>query len=213
MSLKQHFDDLVSNKIGLGIVVFGVVAFLFVLNLAYQQFFGSSYTGGSSQIEVSREELNAFKQTSLEDETERQPERQEPAPVFKAQKSISDKNITGAWDARLNSARALLQIQGGRYQIIIIPDNSASARLYSKGTYTLEDGLLLLVPNLEWGPPKSDRFAYRVLTRADIPVSVSKHSGKLIWQVPGPEVDIYVPTRHPILSETKHKIAVWNALK
>ena len=212
MSLKQHFDELISNKIGLGILIFGVLAFLFVIFLVYQQLFGSSYTGGSSNVEVSQEELDSFKQSALTEESV-QEEREEAAPVFKAQKSISDKQITGAWDARLNSARALLQIQGGRYQIVIIPDNSASARLYSKGTYTLEDGLLLLVPNLEWGPPQSNRYLYRVLTRADIPVSVSKHRGKLVWQVPGPEVDVYVPNRHPILSETKHKIAVWSALK
>lgn len=212
MSLKQHFDELVSNKIGLGILVFGVLAFLFVIFLAYQQFFGSSYTGGSSNVEITQEELNAFKQSAVTEETAPQ-KPQEPKPVFQHQKSISDKQITGAWDARLNSARALLQIQGGRYQIVLIPDNPASARLYSKGTYTLENGLLLLVPNLEWGPPKSNRYPYRVLTRADIPVSVSKHRGKLIWQVPGPEVDIYVPNRHPVLSETQHKIAVWSALK
>ena len=209
MALKQYLEEFKQNKIGFAILGLGVLAALLVGMLAYKTLTDTS--SGHQGPEISQEEINAFKQSGAPQE--QAAVRQETRQSYKRQKSISENQIVGAWDTRINGARVLLQLQKGTYRIIVIYDNPAAARWYSNGTYEMRDDLLILTPNLDWGPPKNSRFGYRVLTRGTMPVAVSKHKGRLIWQVPGPDADIYVPNYHPILSETKDKIAVWRVLK
>ncbi len=211
MALKQHLRDLQGNPLGLGILGVGVLAVLLVGVLAYQTFSGSSdvYEQG---IEISEEEKQSFKSEDIQERQVQKP-RKEKKKSFKRQKSITEKQVVGAWDARLNEARALLQIKGGTYRLIIVMDNPAASRWYSNGTYTLKDDLLILSPNMAWGAPKSSKFGYRVLTRGDIPVMVSLYKGKLVWQVPADDADVYVPNYHPVLGLVRDKIAVWGVLK
>lgn len=211
MALKQHLRELQGNPLGLVIFGVGIVAVLLVGVLAYQTLVGSPEVG-RQDAEVSQEEIRSFKQEEFREQDTSQAQKQKKKS-FKRQKSISEKAITGAWDTRLDEARALLQLKNGTYRLIIVMDNPAESRWYSNGTYTLKSDLLLLVPNLDWGPPKSRKFGYRVLTRSDIPVIVSIYKGKLVWQMPDDDVDVYVPNYHPVLSLVKDKIAVWGVLK
>lgn len=200
-----------TNIVGLAVLGFGVLAALIVGILAYQTLAPSGEE--SRQQQVSKEEIKEFKQTPLFQEGTRAL-RQQPKPSYERQKkSISEKQIVGSWDTRINEGRALLQLQGGTYRLIIVMDNPAASRWYSNGTYIMQDDILILEPNLKWGPPKSRKYGYRVLSKSKMPVMVSKHKGKMVWQVPGPEANIYVPNYHPLLSLTQDKIAVWGVLK
>lgn len=215
MTLKQHLHDLKGNPLGMAILAVGVLSFLVVISLAYKTFTGGDANNAGVSA-ISKEEIQSFRQTEIVEKSaassqlQNQPQKKKN---YKRQKSISESDIAGAWDARLDEARALLQIKGGTYRLILVMDNPAESRLYSNGTYTLKDDLLVLKPNMAWGPPKSSQFNYRVLTRADMPVMVSLYKGKLVWQIPSDDMDIYVPNYHPVLSLVKDKIAVWGVLK
>lgn len=211
MALKQHLRELQGNPLGLAILVVGVLAVLIVGGLAYQTLGGSSDV--DQQItEVSQEEIQSLKQPVFQEQQSLRAQ-EEKKQSFKRQKAISENKIIGAWDAQLDKARALLQLKGGTYRLIIVMNNPSESRWFSNGTYTLKDDLLLLVPNMAWGAPKSSKFGYRVLTRGDMPVMVSTYKGKLVWQIPDDDVDVYVPNYHPVLSLVKDKIAVWSVLK
>lgn len=136
-----------------------------------------------------------------------------PKRSFERQTSIAEIEIEGSWRTQLDGMQALLQMRGRTYKLIVVPNNPVEARYYSNGTYILKEDLLILTPNMAWGPPKSRRFAYDVLTLSDLPVLVSKHQGKLVWQLPSYDSDIYVPNFHQILSRTEDNIAVWDVLK
>ena len=209
MTLKQYLRELKANILGIAVLGVGVLAVLIVGVLAYRSL---SFSADGQGAQISREEINAFKEAEPIFEEEQAAE-EKPKPTYKRQKSISERQIVGSWDTQIKGGRALLQLQGGTYRLIIVMDNPAASRWYSNGTYTLQDDLLVLSPNMKWGPPKSKRFGYRVLTRSNMPVMVSKNRGNLVWQVPGPDADIYVPNYHPMLNLTEDKIAVWDVLK
>ena len=163
----------------------------------------------SNQGAISQEEVDAFKNQSVES-TQSEPEQKK---VTRRKKNIAENEIVGAWDARIDGARALFQLNRGKYKLIIVPDDGYSSRLYSNGNYTLEDDLLTLRPDLSIPAPESQKFSYTILTRSRFPVVVAKHKGRLVWQVPGDEYDVYVPSHHPFLSRAKDKIAIWKVLK
>ncbi|MCI5059787.1 MAG: hypothetical protein MRY79_01810 [Alphaproteobacteria bacterium] len=211
MNLQAVIEILKRNKIGAAILGVGVLTFLFVLYLAYQTFFGVPADDAGPKL--SRSEINEFKTLELEDLVQEQPQEQEK-PAYKPKKSITERQMLGNWETRVEEGRALLQLQGGTYRLVIIRDNPAASRWYSNGYYELrEGGLLMLKPNLDWGPPKSNKYSYRLLTRAKIPVIASLYKGRLVWQVPGPNVDVYVPNTHPFLSLASNDIAFWKVLK
>lgn len=203
MVLKELFQQLKHNKQGVAVLAVGLIAVLAVSILAIQKF--------STNINVSNDTKKSFQEIQAQEFIQKEPPK--PKRVFARQKSISESDIEGSWNARLEEARALLQMRGRTYKLIVVNDNPVEARFYSNGTYILKNDLLVLTPNLEWGPPKSRRYRYNVLMRSNLPVIVSKHKGKLVWQLPGPEADIYVPNFHQILSRTEDDIAVWDVLK
>ena len=206
MSVQSLKNLIQNNKIGIAILALGLVLFVLVVMLAVKKF-GGDVPGNQSVI--TQEEIDTFKSQSTES-VERKTQKK---PIIKRQKKISENDIAGAWDSRTQEGRALLQLNEGKYKIIIVPSNRGPSRWYSNGTYTLDEGLLTLMPDLSIPAPQSDRFQYRVLTRSKFPVAVAKHKGRLIWQVPGDEYDVYVPTHHPYLNRVKDKIAVWKVLK
>lgn len=213
MDFNQYIAEVKENIVGVAILAFGVLAIVVVAALAYQRFGGDEEAAVVQRQAVSQEEIRDFKQVEKKQPKRAEKKKEPKKPRFKRQTSISERDITGAWDGFIDDGRVLLQMQEGVYKMVIIKDNRASPRRYSNGTYTLEKDILVLTPNLDWGPPKSQRYAYRVLTRGSMPVMVSKYKGKMVWQVPGEDADIYVPNYHPILSQVKDKIAVWGTLK
>ena len=203
----QSFKNLIqNNKIGVAILGLGLVLFILVAMLAVKKLGGQE---ASNQGAISQEEVEAFKNQSAESSKQ----KTEKTKAIKPQKKISESEITGAWDARIEDGRALLQLSKGKYKLIVVPDNKYSSRWYSNGAYSLQKGLLMLRPDLSVPAPDSKKFTYRILTRSKFPVSVAKHKGRLIWQVPSDEYDVYVPNHHPFLSRAKDKIAVWKVLK
>ncbi|HPF79240.1 MAG TPA: hypothetical protein PLF01_08130 [Alphaproteobacteria bacterium] len=210
MHLKQHLEQIKDNKLGVAILTVGILAVLGVFILIFQTMRPATDSGQGPVL--SQDEIQAFKEQS-QPVAEVQKAPPHPKKTFKRQKTVSEEDILGAWDARLDTARAIFQLKNGTYQLVIIPDDPILARYYSNGTYTLKDDLLMLEPNLDWGPPKSQRYVYSVLTRSEMPVSVLKYKGQLIWQLPGSDAGVYVPPYHPVLSEVQDNIAVWNVLK
>lgn len=208
MSFKTQLNQVLNNKLALSIVLGGVLAFATVGVMAYQIFFGSG-----AGAEISQEDMRVLQNTPSQAENITAPpsEDQKIKKELKRQKSISENQITGSWIVPLKDGQGLVQLSGGTYRLIIVP--STGSRWYSNGRYTLKDDLLMLKPNLEWGAPQSNKFNYLLLTRGNIPVMVSLYEGRMVWQSPSADMDIYVPPSHPFLTLTREGIAVWRVLK
>lgn len=199
----QQFIRKKENLVGFAILVVGVAALLFVAIFAYQKFF-------SPATEQEREEIESFRSgnsvnRALGEKT------QEEKKSYKRQKSISEKQIAGLWEIKLEKSKVLLEIGKGRYRMVVLSDGLHRNREYSNGTYTIKNDLIMMVPDLNWGPPK-DKYTYSLLTRAKMPVIAGKYDGKMIWQVPTKDFKIYVPPNHPILDMMNDKTAVWHSL-
>lgn len=206
MSVHSLKDLIQNNKIGVAILGLGLVLFVLVAMLAVKKLGGQD---SSNQGAISQEEVDAFKNQSVESDKS-EPEQRK---AVRRKKNIAESEIVGAWDSRIKGERALLQLNKGKYKLIIVPDDGYSSRVYSNGKYTLEGDLLMLFPDLSIPAPESQKFSYEILTRSRFPVVVAKHKGRLIWQVPGDEYDVYIPNHHPFLNRVKDKIAVWKVLK
>lgn len=196
-----------SNLIGLGVLGLGVFVLLFVGYVSYQRFGG----GGD---EIAQNNIDDFKREGRR--SSQAPNRaagEKPTTAYKRQKSISEKQIAETWETLLNEGSALLEIGKGKYRFILMPSDPSSTRSYSNGTYTIKDDIIILEPDLSRGAPESRTHKYKLLTRSKMPLMVAKYKGKLIWQVPPPEVRVYVPPYHPILNRAKDKIVVWSVLE
>jgi hypothetical protein len=204
---KEKFNK--ANVIGFVILALGVLALLFVGSIAYKKLFGTD-------DEIAQSDIDEFRQAGRqsEDRVANRAAGEQPREAYRRQKEITEREIRETWETRLNDGRALLEIGKGRYRFILIPDNTqVKLRYYSNGNYTLVDDLILLQPDFKIGPPDSQTFEYKLLTRSKMPVMASKHKGKLVWQEPTEEAQIYVPPYHPILNRTKDKIVVWSVLE
>lgn len=205
MNAKNSFSALKQNPIALAIFGLGVLGFIYVLFLAI-----STFTGGDAVQDttpISQQDVNDFKNAE-----NNQAAVVQKQPTYKRQKKIKEKEIVGAWDATLGTARALLQLNEGTFRLIIIDSSGFNTRFYINGTYTLRDDLLVLEPDPRSKPP-SEKYNYQILTRSNLPVTVAKYKGKMIWQIPGSDVDVYVPNNHAVLDRAPNKIAVWSVLK
>jgi len=194
-----------SNVIGVVVLSLGILVLLLVSYFAYQKFY-------EPVDKIAQSDIDAFRQGGGERGVNRAA-GEKPANKYKKQKSISERQIRETWEAPLINGRGLLEIGKGKYRFIIIPTDRSQSRYYSKGSYKLEDNLIILEPNLLWPAPDSSEYKYTLLTRSTMPVMASKHKGKLVWQVPTGDVSIYVPPYHPILDRAKDKIVVWSVLK
>lgn len=206
--MKGMINELKQNKIGVLVLGAGAAFLFLVLYFAYQTFF--TVSDGRDGPALSRAEIVGFKQAGLPVEQKEQATQQ---PSLQSRKTITERQLIGDWDSRIDEGRALLQLREGTYRLVIIMDNKAAARWYSNGYYELsEGGLLVLKPNLDWGAP-TGQAQYRILTRADMPVIASLYKGRLVWQKPDSNIDIYVPNTHPFLDLIQSKIAFWRVLK
>jgi hypothetical protein len=198
-----------NNKIGIIVLAIGIVAFFAVAGIAYQKFMMPS------EIErVAEDEARAQAPSQAQ---KRQQQIETAQTISNAsvnrQKDIEKQEIRGTWETRLLEGRALLQIKKNTYQIIVVMDNPAASRWYSNGRYELTEDLLMLKPDMKMRPPEAGRVPYRVLTRSNFPVLVSKQGEKLLWRVPGDDADVYVPNYHPFLNLVKDKISVWSVMR
>lgn len=196
-----------SNLIGFAVLGVGVLVLLLVGYSSYQKF-------NKSNDAISQNDIDDFKRGG--DRSSQVPNRaagEKPKKTYKRQKSISERQIAQTWETHIKAGRALLEIGKGKYRFILIPSAASKTRYYSHGNYTIQDDIIVLQPDLAWGAPDSTTHEYKLLTRSKMPVMAAKYKGKLIWQVPPPEVSIYVPPYHPILNRAKDKIVVWSILE
>lgn len=205
MDFNSLFKKMKQNPIALVVGGLLVLVCIYILILGVKTLFGSS--AGDNKVQISKEEISNFKNANIPASEAKKKKRK-----AKRQKDIKEKEIMGAWDAQLNNARALLQIKDGTFRLIIVERDALNTRYYINGTYTLESDILIFHPNVRSKAP-SEKYDYRILTRAKLPVMVRKYKGKMVWQVPPEEADIYVPNHHAILNRVSNKIAVWSALK
>lgn len=204
LKLKQK-----SDLIGIAILGVGVIALLVVGYMVYLKFSPPSSEGNN----IAQDDIEDFKRSG------RAPNRaagEKPVSEkgkYKRQKSISEKELSGAWRTNLEKEQALLEIGDGKYRLVLIYNRKPKIRYYSNGDYKIQDDIIILTPDLNSSSPESDVARYSVLTRTDMPVMASKYKGKLIWQEPPSDIDMYVPPRHPILDRDEDKIVVWDVLE
>lgn len=205
MNLKNSLLALKKNPLGFVIFGLGVLAFVIVCFFAFNMFNSGNNTKNTG--DVSKEEVEEFRTAQADKKSESKSQQS-----FKRQKKIKEQEIVGAWDASLGNARALLQLKEGTFRLIVIDRSGFNMRHYINGNYSLEGDILMLDPDVRSLPP-SDKYNYQLLTRASLPAMVSKHKGKMVWQIPDDDADIYVPNNHAILDRVPNKIVVWSVLK
>lgn len=206
MDLNALFKKMKQNPIALVMVGLLVLVLMYVLMLGVKTLFNGG--SGANNVEISQEEMDDFRNSEISSPQSTQNETRKA----KRQKNIRESDITGAWDAQLDNARALLQLKNGTFRLIIVERAAQGTRFYINGTYTLEEDILVFDPDTRSKPP-SEKFDYRILTRAKMPMMVGKYKGKMVWQVPPEEANIYVPNYHAILNRVPNNIAVWSTLK
>ncbi len=159
---------------------------------------------------------------------EEQPKQAEPvkpaAPVrprepvsqdtlyFKRQPSLGDQAILGTWQAGIGRYTAILQLQSGTYQIILA-EPGLLRRIYSVGTYTKLEDLLVFTPRMDWADPGSRGGAqvpYEILTRAPFPMVAAIVQGRMLWQnPPQSEERVLVPYKMPLTMGEDVNYIVW----
>ncbi len=204
-NLKEQIGN---NLIGVVILGLGALALIMVGYLAYQKLYSSDVSD-----KVQQNDVDLFKKAGRVANRAAGEKPTSEKTTYKRQKSISEKEISGAWQARLKNEKALLEMKKGKYRLIIIPNKASKKRYYSNGDYKIQDGIVMLMPDLNRGPPESETFKYSVLTRSKMPLMAVKYKGKLIWQVPPRDIKIYVPPYHPVLNRAEDKIVVWSVLE
>ena len=198
-----------SNIIGLGVLGLGLLAIIWVGSMAYNSFFGVPSTE-----EASKRQGNSSRKISGVPNRAAGERAQAPIKTYKRQDSIALRDMAGTWQAKLSKGIALLEIRKSSYRLIVITDKTSLNRSYSNGTIEIDGDIVVLRPNLKLGPPKSKQpYRYRILTRGSIPVAAGKHQGKLVFQSPPDDADIYIPSYNPILSRGLGNIVVWELLK
>ena len=120
--------------------------------------------------------------------------------------------IKGVWETQLVSGKAVIELKKSKYRMIVAGDGESSRRYYSNGTYEImEDGVLVLTPNLTSRPPQ-DSYRYSHVHRGPIPVKIGQQEGYMIWTPPGIQSKVFVPSIHPFLRLASEQIAVWKKL-
>lgn len=140
------------------------------------------------------------------------PQQTAPAPLALArQKKVDIGDLDGGWKASIGPYVGVLQMEKGLFEVILARPEPELARLYSSGTYTIMDDIVVLKPRLDWKPPTAQPgFRYERLTTGSYPMIVGFKNGAMVWQnVPQTEKRIYVPTRSPLLLDKTREYIVW----
>lgn len=136
---------------------------------------------------------------------------------FSRQPGLKPESITGAWQALIGQSTAVLQMNGGTYQIVLADPKEYSRRLYSSGTYTILDDMILLNPRMDWSaptPPVGTDVFYQSITTAPFPVMVGMKGGRMLWQnPPSTETRVYVPRAMPLMQDRSQGFITWQRVK
>ena len=136
---------------------------------------------------------------------------------FRREPDLNAPDIEGAWQTMISKSTAVLQMNGGTYQIVIADPKEYSRRLYSAGTYKVLEDIILLTPRLDWPAPQAPKGTdvnYAPITSAEFPVVAAIKSGKMLWQnPPSSETRIYVPRAMPLLLDVTQGYIVWQKVK
>ncbi len=132
------------------------------------------------------------------------------------QKGIDAGDLAGGWQASIGDYVAVMQISKGLFQIIMAHPNAALPRLYSSGSYSMIDDIVVLQPRGDWKAPAvapGSGIKYERLTRGQYPMIVGFKDGTMVWQnVPQGETRTYVPPRSPLLLNPDKDYIVWKKL-
>lgn len=124
--------------------------------------------------------------------------------------------MEGDWQAMIGNYTAVLQIRKNVFQIILASSDPNAPRYYSSGTFTVNEDILMLVPQQDWPPPASAsaNISYAKLTRGSFPIIARFEGGKMLWQNP-PESEKRVsgPYTSPIFMAEKTRLATWQKIK
>ena len=210
-----------SRFVGYMVLGLGVVAVIAVLMIAASKFGGKQDAQPLSQTPMSAQN-NVVAPNQLVDDKNLQarvaqdllsgmkPVTATPVkPVakkelyFRREPDLNAPDIEGAWQTMISKSTAVLQMNGGTYQIVIADPKEYSRRLYSAGTYKVLEDIILLTPRLDWPAPQAPKGTdvnYAPITSAEFPVVAAIKSGKMLWQnPPSSETRIYVPRAMPCM--------------
>ncbi|PZO87492.1 MAG: hypothetical protein DI626_03840 [Micavibrio aeruginosavorus] len=208
-----------SRLLGYIVLGIGVAAVLAVAILAIR---GRPEDGRTINAQTSQE-LQADLKPIEEPPKPTQPATTAPPPrpsapvsqdklYFKRQPSLSDQAILGTWQAGIGRFTAILQLQAGTYQIILA-EPALPKRIYSVGTYTKLEDLLVFTPRLDWADPSARGGApvpYEILTRAPFPMMAAIVQGRMLWQnPPQSEERVLVPYKMPLTMGEDVDYIVW----
>lgn len=195
-----------SQMVGYAVLGVGILAAISVLIMAFR---GGVDTGGP--------EPDPQVTASLQQDISRQ-EQAVPATVAKESKlalkrqKISAGSLSGGWKALIGDYMAVLQMDNGAYQVILASADPVVPRLYSSGSYTMIDDIIVLSPRSDWKaptPPAGSSIEYERLTRGDYAMVVGFQDGAMVWQsVPSSETRVSY-SRSPLLLEQGRDYIVW----
>lgn len=205
-----------SRFIGYVVLGFGLLAVIAVLVLAL---------GGRGSDNQDTQNDKASVQANAGDlRTDMSSRGQVAAPVpetekdlfFKRDKKFKAERMEGDWQAAIGRYTAVLQIRKDVYQLILAKTDPAAPRLYSTGTYTVNEDIITLTPQESWPAPASPKgriIAYDKLTRAPFPVIARFDGDTLLWQnVPQDEKRVVAPYTSPLFMSEDVKVATWKKL-
>lgn len=136
---------------------------------------------------------------------------------FKRQPDISMEDIEGSWQSSIGKYAAALQMSKGVYQLILADPNDYGFRLYSSGTYTKTEDMMVLTPRRDWAKPvpeRGERIEYRDITTSPFPVIAAIKNGNMLWQSPPPnETRVLVPNSFVLVGPGDPQYVVWQRMK
>jgi hypothetical protein len=223
-----------SQWIGIVVLAFGLIAMITVGILAFSRF-----SGGDNNVEqaLQRQQQEQAQQSARQATPQSSvPSSQAPAakPASRSGDLLSSMNkmgdsddkelaidketiaygdIKGAWEIGLPEHVGVVDFKGdGTYRILLEDTKNTSKRLYSNGTYELqENGVLILTPNSSMRPPV-DGYSYRAVYQGPYALQLSLQKGYMIWTAPPANLGFYQSSVHPFLRFAPENLAVWERL-
>ena len=202
-----------SRFIGYLVLGFGFVAVIAVLLLA---FMGGKPDGGMTQPDAQQTKQIS---TNMENRITA------PAPVvakpevelhFKRQPDFKAGQMDGNWQAMIGDRyTAVLQMNGGVYQVILATSMPTMPRNYSSGQYTVLEDMITFNPRLDWPKPatKNDAVSYQRMTSAPFTMISAFSDGKMLWQnVPPGEKRVRRLSSSPLFMGQALDYIVWQKM-
>lgn len=213
---SRTIKQLNPKHVGYVVLAFGLGAFLFVFSLGIGKWYGVGPFSSLKKRVGTRAELAAFQDLAAPSALSQS--REQEAFVPPRDRDLDPARIEGQWQAEIGEYLGLLSVKGGGYQILLAPIDPSSARIYSSGTYTFKEGLLVLSPRLDWPaphPPSAQQeIPYRNLTLSSFPFLVIMDGSAMLWSNPLPdEPAIYVPQKNPLFLTTNLQTLSWTKVR